>query len=149
MKEKTQTQNRRTSRTENPPRTIRILHVDDSPDFIEMASAFLHREGDYLEVHTRTDPQEAVSFLRDEQFDCVVSDCTMPDMEIDGLEFRSEVRSVLPDLPFVFFTGRPYHEFPEEVLSDESTTHLKKEIDVKQFTRLSEHLREVVSVGTE
>jgi len=122
-----------------------VLHVDDSPEFVGIASTFLRRNSDALNVEARTNPEDAVRLLREEEFDCVVSDYTMPDMEMDGVEFRSEVRSSFPDLPFVFFTGSPASKFPDEALSDEATSHMRKEIDIKQFTRLVQLVEEVVA----
>lgn len=130
-------------------RSIRVLHVDDSPEFVEMASTFLRKESDVIDVETRTVPAEGIHALQNEDFDCVISDCTMPDMDMDGVEFRSEVRSEFPDLPFVFFTGSPVSEFPDEVVSDKATAHMRKEIDIEQFTNLSQLVKEVVVKGVD
>jgi CheY-like chemotaxis protein len=129
----------------DPPENhrVRILHIDDSPEFVEMASTFLHKSSEEFEIETRTDPTEVPERLREEEFDCVVSDRSMPDMEIDGVELHEKVRSEHPDIPYIFFTGTPRSEFPEETMSYDATTHMEKEIDPRRLADLSTVIEEV------
>lgn len=84
--------------------TIRILHIDDDPQLVELAAELLRREDDRFECLTETDPHEALAHLSETAFDCVVCDYDMPGM--DGLEFLEAVREDHPDLPFILFTGK-------------------------------------------
>ena len=117
--------------------SIRILHIDDSPELVEMASTFLHKSSEEFEIETRTDPTEVPERLREEDFDCVVSDSSMPDMEINGVELHEKVRSEHPDIPYIFFTGTSRSEFPEEAMSYDATVHMEKEIDPRRFADLA------------
>jgi len=126
-----------------PSDVVRVLHIDDSPDFVEMASTFLRKNNDEFEIETRVDPAEVPERLEQKEFDCVVSDCSMPDMEMDGIELHEKVRSEHPDLPYIFFTGTSKSEFPEEAVEDEATTHMEKEIDPRQFSDLATRIEEV------
>lgn len=125
-------------------RNLNVLHVDDSDEFVEMAAIYLQKGNDHLNIETKTDPVEALERLGEEEFDCVVSDCSMPDMEMDGMEMYEEVRSEYPNLSFVFFTGTPISEFPNEITDDEETGHMQKEIDPKQFSNLADWITETV-----
>jgi DNA-binding NtrC family response regulator len=132
-----------TNEGKKPSGAIRILHIDDSPDFVEMASTFLRKNNEEFEIETRVDPTEVPGRLEEDDFDCVVSDCSMPDMEMDGIELHEKVRSDHPDLPYIFFTGTSKSDFPEEAVENESTTHMEKEIDPRQFSDLAIRIEEV------
>lgn len=125
-------------------RKIKILHIDDSPEFVEMASTFLRKNSERLDIETRTDPTEVPGRLEAEDFDCVVSDRSMPDMEMDGVELHEKVRGDYPDLPYIFFTGTSRSEFPEEAVAYDATIHMEKEIDPRRFADLSIRIEEVV-----
>lgn len=123
---------------------VDVLHVDDSAEFVEMASTYLQKGNDRLNVETETDPVEALGLINEGDFDCVISDCSMPETEMDGIELCEAVRSEHPDLPFVFFTGTPASEFPRRVIADEDTGHMMKEIDVTQFSKMANWITETV-----
>jgi CheY-like chemotaxis protein len=86
-------------------RLIRVLHVDDEPDFADLTSMFLERERDDFEMTTARSATEGIDHLAEAEraVDCVVSDYSMPGM--DGLDFLEAVREEHPDLPFVLLTG--------------------------------------------
>ena len=103
---------------------IRVLHVDDDPDFGALVAAALEREDDAFEVTTAGSADEGLARLEEEAFECVVSDYQMPGT--DGLEFLRKVRESYPDLPFVLFTGRGSEEIASEAISAGVTDYLQK-----------------------
>jgi len=104
---------------------VRVLHVDDDPDFAEMAATFLEREVERLQVETATEPQEGLELLGEEEFDCVVSDYDMP--RLDGLEFFDSLRADHPEIPFILFTGKGSEEVASEAISAGVTNYIQKE----------------------
>ena len=64
---------------------IRVLHVDDDPEFAEMVATFLEREDDRFDISTATSADEGLTRLSTYEFDCVVSDYEMPGQ--NGIEF--------------------------------------------------------------
>ncbi len=122
---------------------VRVLHIDDSPEFVEMASTFLRKNSEKLDIEAYVDPTEVPERLAEKEFDCVVSDCGMPDMEMDGIELHEVVRDDHPDIPYIFFTGTSRSEFPDEAVSHEATTHMEKEIDPRQFADLASLIEEL------
>ena len=94
---------------------IRVLHVDDEPDFVEMASTFLERADDRLRVDTATSAASGLDHLADEAVDCVISDYDMPDK--NGIELLESVREDRPDMPFVLFTGKGSEEIASDAIS--------------------------------
>jgi DNA-binding NtrC family response regulator len=83
--------------------SIRVLHVDDDPDFGEMVSNFLEREDERLEVETATSAADGLEMLAVDGFDSVVSDYDMPGR--NGIEFLEAVREEYPALSFILLTG--------------------------------------------
>lgn len=122
------------------PDRVKVLHIDDSPEFVEMAATFLQKNNESFDIVSETDPTEVPGLIEENDFDCVVSDCSMPDMEMDGIELHAEVRKNHPDLPYIFFTGTSRSEFPDEAVSDEATVHMEKEIDPRQFSDLASRI---------
>jgi PAS domain S-box-containing protein len=102
--------------------SIRLLHVDDDPQFAELTVAFLEREA--IEAEFVTTAEAALDRLSSEPFDCVVSDYDMPDE--DGLALLDRVRDAHPGMPFVLFTGKGSEEVASEAISKGVTDYLQK-----------------------
>jgi len=126
----------------DPPRDIRVLHVDDEPAFLDLASTLLERADEAFDVTTVEDAPGALETLDSGQFDCVVSDYDMPGT--DGLELLRDVRETDPDLPFVLFTGRGSEEVASEAISAGVTEYMQKGIDGDQFVVLANRVRNAV-----
>jgi len=120
------------------PQVIRILHVDDEPDFAETAARFVKREDDRVEVITETDASAGLDLLRDGDFDGVVSDYDMPTM--DGLEFLTAVREEFSDLPFILFTGKGSEEIAAEAITAGVTDYIQKQTGTDQYKILANRL---------
>jgi PAS domain S-box-containing protein len=103
---------------------IRVLHVEDDPDFAALVAEFLEREDDRLDVVTVHDPAAAVDRLADERVDCVVSDYDLPGR--DGVELLESIRADHPNLPFVLFTGRGSEDIASEAIDAGVTNYLQK-----------------------
>jgi len=121
---------------------IRVLHVDDEPDFADMVATFLEREDDQLLVETAMSASEGLDQFADAEFDCIVSDYDMPDQ--NGLEFLETVRTSNPDIPFILFTGKGSEEIAADAISAGVTDYLQKESGSEQYTVLANRIRNVV-----
>jgi DNA-binding NtrC family response regulator len=80
---------------------LRVLLVDDEPDFLEPTAARLVRRG--ISCTTATSGEAALATLRAASYDCAVVDVRMPGM--DGLELLRRVRRDWPELRVVLLTG--------------------------------------------
>jgi len=104
---------------------IQVIHVDDEPDFAEMAAEFIRRQDDRFDVETATSASEALDWLREHTVHCIVSDFDMPGQ--NGVEFLEAVRTDNPDLPFILYTGKGSEEVASEAISAGVTDYLQKE----------------------
>jgi PAS domain S-box-containing protein len=80
-----------------------ILFVDDEQSFADCGQRVLQRLG--YRVTTVLNPNAALELVRTrtEQFDCILTDFTMPGMS--GLALAREVRSLLPATPIILMSG--------------------------------------------
>ena len=123
--------------------SIRILHVDDEPEFGEMTATFLERADSCFSVQTATRVEEGLNSINDQQPDCVVSDYDMPGQ--DGIDFLQSVRSRWPELPFILFTGKGSEEIASDAISNGATDYLQKKRGTDQYELLANRIENVVS----
>ena len=114
---------------------ITLLHVDDDPEFADLASTFLEREDERFSVETVSSADAGVDRLADGGIDCVVSDYDMPGT--DGIEFLETVREHHPRLPFILYTGKGSETVASEAFSAGATDYLQKERGTDQYTLLA------------
>ena len=120
---------------------VRLLHVDDDAEFVEMVSVFLEQEDERFEVETATGPSEAHDRLVEGEFDCIISDHDMPDQT--GIEFLEAVRETNPDLPFVLFTGKGSEQVASKAIAAGVSDYLQKG-SVDRYTLLANRVRNLV-----
>jgi PAS domain S-box-containing protein len=122
---------------------IRILHVDDEPDFADLTETFLEQEDDRFTVETAASADDGLEELGDRPPDCIVSDYNMPGK--DGLEFLQAVRDEYPNLPFILFTGRGTEEVASDAISAGATDYLRKGSGTGQYSLLANRILNAVT----
>ena len=122
--------------------SVRILHVDDDPEFAELAVDMLEREDEGFDIDTATSAAAALDRLADADYDCIVSDYDMPGR--NGIDFLNTVREGNPDLPFVLYTGKGSEEVASEAISAGVTDYLQKGTGTSQYAVLANRVRNAV-----
>ncbi|MFB6201836.1 MAG: PAS domain S-box protein [Halorhabdus sp.] len=124
------------------PESIRVLAVDDDPDFLAVTATQLERTDDRFIVETAPDAATGEAKLADTAFDCVVSDYEMPGR--DGIEFLEDVRSDYSTLPFILFTGKGSEAVASRAISAAVTDYLQKQGGAEQYTILANRIENAV-----
>ncbi|HSF22726.1 MAG TPA: ATP-binding protein, partial [Blastocatellia bacterium] len=112
---------------------LRILVVDDSEDNVEMLRYLLKTEG--ATVTTATSGAEALGIACKQEFDVIVSDISMPEM--DGFEFLSKLRSIPMQrhVPAVALTGLGRPEDVERAERVGFLSHVTKPLDAVNLVK--------------
>ncbi len=114
------------------------LVVDDVSDVTEMLSVLMTHAG--YEVSTASSAPDAISLAREHQFDVVISDIGMPEM--NGYELAMALRRLpgYESIPMVAVTGYSMFDDRNRSLSAGFNEHVTKPIDPRAFLDLIDQL---------
>jgi len=80
---------------------IKLLLVDDEKDFLTVyARRFVRRNAD---ITLASSGQEAIDKIQTIEFDVVILDVMMPEM--NGIETLRRIKAIKPNLPVIILTG--------------------------------------------
>jgi CheY-like chemotaxis protein len=113
---------------------IKVLHIDDCENDIELTKAALTSLSSEIEIDWASSAQEGLSMLRRQAYDCVISDLRMPEM--DGLELLRVVRSQLDRIPFIMLTGEGDEKIATEAIRTGADEYYDKEGALEHFRNL-------------
>jgi PAS domain S-box-containing protein len=121
---------------------VSILLVDDEPSLLEIGKAFLERtEG--VTVTTVDSARAALHELDQTQFDAIISDYQMPEM--DGIAFLQEIRCRSRTLPFILFTGKGREDVVIRALNSGADYYTQKGGDPhSQYAELVHNVKRAV-----
>ncbi len=119
-----------------------VLYVDDEHDLLEIAKLYLEISHEFT-IDTDTSAQETLKNRDLSEYDAIISDYQMPEM--DGITFLKEVRARYGAIPFILFTGRGREEVVIEAINNGADFYLQKGGDPKSlFAELMHKVRTVV-----
>ena len=98
--------------TSDEGRPLRVLAMDDDPVTLKLLSLTLKNVGGF-EAEVVDSAEKALELLKSQQFDVVVSDAMMPDM--DGREFCEAARAIGADLPIIILSAAAREELGWEL----------------------------------
>lgn len=103
---------------------LRILHLEDDPMDAELVLMALSAEGLDCEVQVVSRRDEFDKALQRGGMDLILADFALP--AFDGMSALAMVRAKLPDLPFVFVSGKLGEEAAIESLKSGATDYVLK-----------------------
>lgn len=117
-----------------------ILVVDDSPETAEMLGKLLEMEGAFVE--SAKSGQEALEIARRKNFDLIVSDLSMPEM--DGYQLLRKLREIpeMSKVPVVALTGYGRTIDIERTKQEGFAEHLTKPLDLDKLLQVVKKLTE-------
>jgi signal transduction histidine kinase len=92
--------------------SLRVLIAEDNIVNMSVARKFLTKWG--IEVHEAVNGLEAVEKFRCNQFDLVLIDLEMPEM--DGITALAEIRKLQPSIPAIAFTAAVYEDMRVDLM---------------------------------
>ena len=105
----------------------RVLLIDDEQDFMDVLSERMRDRG--MRVSTTTSAVEALDKADEENFDAIILDLMMPEM--NGLEALTRLREKNPDLQIILLTGHATVEKGIEAMKLGALDFLEKPIDIQ------------------
>lgn len=121
---------------------IKVLHVDDSRDDLELTRYQLKRMTDDLQIRWAESASQALGMLENEALDLILSDYQMP--EQDGLQLLRMLRNRGKTIPFIFLTGQGNEEIAAEALRAGADDYFTKEAGFAHYLRLINSIHRVV-----
>ncbi len=115
-----------------------FLILDDSEDSICMLEELLKLAG--ARVVTATNGVDALRIASESEFDVILSDISMPEM--DGFEFLKRLRKIdgRQDVPVVAITGFGRHDDIERARAAGFYSHLTKPLDLQALSVIIEQI---------
>ena len=105
----------------------RVLIVDDDPALLEALPETLRLRMADLTVDTADSGRAALERLGETDYDALIVDIKMPDM--DGIELLGEIKRLSPDTPTILITGHGDHNLAVEALRAGAQDYVTKPID--------------------
>ena len=121
-----------------------VLVVDDEQVVLKSCERVLGPEG--YGVRVTTSPREALSLLKSDKYDLVITDMMMPEM--DGIEFMRQVRQISPEMNIVLITGYPSQESIKEALGMRIVDYLPKPFSPSLLTEVVAGAMAIKRAGT-
>jgi signal transduction histidine kinase len=117
---------------------LKILHLEDNADDVELVRRSLLRQGLECDVHAVSTGPEYVSALDAKQFDVILSDSGLPGY--DGRDALAAAHERCPGVPFIVVSGAARPPTPAEKASSPpgATAHVAK-ADMRQLGAVIQH----------
>ncbi len=107
----------------------KILLLDDEESLIKWLSYALEQKG--YEVSATTEPDEALRWVKETKYDCIISDVRMPGM--NGFEFLRAIRKIYPSVPLIFITAYGSLESAINALRDKASDYILKPFSIDEM----------------
>jgi len=104
-----------------------ILVADDEPALLRVFKRILEADGH--QVETVPSGAAALALMAHTEFDLVLSDLQMPEM--DGLALLRSIREQRPNLPFILLTGNLADHATTSSIENHVTRYLTKPVETR------------------
>ena len=110
--------------------TEKVLLIDDEEEFLETLSERMEIRG--MDVSTAANASNAVSALDSGDYDAIVLDLQMPDM--NGIEMLKIIKKTHPDMQVILLTGQATLEAGIEAMKLGAMDFMEKPADIDSLT---------------
>ncbi|MCX6649784.1 MAG: response regulator [Candidatus Bathyarchaeota archaeon] len=120
---------------------IKVLHVDDDENQLDMTRTFLELMDNCLQVKSEPSPNAALKKLEHGKFDCIVLDFKMPEM--DGIELARRIKKK-HNISIILYTGQGSEDVAEKAFAIGVDDYLHKEESPSHYQLLAKRIRDAV-----
>jgi PAS domain S-box-containing protein len=120
---------------------IRVLHVDDEPELLTIVKHYVENYEPRIQIDSVDSPERALQLIRYNNYDCIVSDYQMPEM--NGFLFAQKVRAITLT-PFIFYTGQGSEDVAERAFANGLDDYIKKETGSSHYSLLAKRITTAV-----
>jgi len=113
-----------------------ILIVDDEELFLESLESYLKLKN--YHCRTASGSRIALEMIREGDFDLVISDVFMPEM--NGMELMTSARKLFPELEFILMTGYSTEHSYHEIISAGASDYMTKPFDLAELSARIERI---------
>ena len=110
-------------------RKITILWTDDEIDLLKPHILFLEEKG--YEVVTASNGEDAISLVKNRNFDLIFLDENMPGLS--GLETLNQIKGINPGIPVIMITKSEEENIMDEAIGSRIDDYLIKPVNPKQI----------------
>jgi DNA-binding NtrC family response regulator len=110
--------------------SARILVVDDELDMLALLAMIISEKTEH-KVTTTNNPLEVVQFVKEKEYDLIISDLKMPVM--DGIELIAEIRKIDQYIPILVITAYGSIESAEEAINKGAYDYITKPFRKEQI----------------
>ena len=107
-----------------------ILIVDDELDMLALLAMIISEKTEH-KVTTTNNPLEVVQFVKENEYDLVISDLKMPGM--DGIELIAEIRKIDQYIPILVITAYSSIESAENAINKGAYDYITKPFRKEQI----------------
>lgn len=107
----------------------KILIVDDETSLCKVIEGFLSRKN-YL-AESASSAHEAIRKIESQQFDMVISDIVMPDM--DGISLMKKVIADMPDISFIIMTAYSEDYIYTDIINAGASDYVTKPFEMREL----------------
>lgn len=123
----------------------KILWVDDEIELLRSHIIFLNEKG--YDVETTTNGEDAVSEVRDKQFDLIFLDEMMAG--IGGLETLAQIKEINPNIPVVMITKSEEETLMHDAIGSKISDYLIKPVLPSQVLMVCKKILEIKKISGE
>jgi len=118
---------------------FKILIVDDEEAYCDVLGMILQKEG--YQVKQCNKSKEVVNILKAEDFDLIISDLIMPEM--DGVALLKTVKKIRPNICFIMLTAYGTIENAVEAMRQGAFTYVIKGTDPEELIKEIRNIRKL------
>lgn len=115
---------------------LKLMLVDDDPDFIDYARQMIKLVPDLRLKKTATDPTEALRYLLNKRVDMLLLDVDMP--QLDGFQLMKQIQHLInpcdPSVPPLFVVlCSGFENNPEDCFKHRATNYIQKPLTIEKL----------------